>query len=86
MSVIYDEVYISTMREMNICKKAIKRLRQAIENMERKYNLNTAEFIEGFKNGGMRDKEDYLLWHTSYEELKNWEERLKGFSEILQIK
>jgi hypothetical protein len=82
--VVYDELYISTMREIHVCRMKIEKMTAMIKDMERKYNLKTAEFIERFDEGGMRDSEDYTAWHDSYEGLKNWEERLREFHEILE--
>lgn len=84
MSVVYDEFYISTMREMDVCKKNIKKMQQAVNDMESKYNLMTAEFIEQFNNGVLEDREDYRVWHASYEGLRNWLKRLEEFKNTLQ--
>ncbi len=84
MGVVYDELSISTMREISVCRKKIKKLTRNLEDMERKYHLSTAEFVRRFSEGSMRDHKDYVAWHDSYEGLKNWEERLRGFHEILQ--
>lgn len=83
MSVVYDEVYISTMREINVCKKEIKRLSKSLAGMERKYNLSNAEVIERFNGDSMREKGDYAEWNACYAGLKKWEERLNEFQEIL---
>jgi hypothetical protein len=83
MGVVYDELYISTMREMDVCRKSIKRLSKTLEDLERKYNLTTDIFIQRFRDGSMKDEEDYRVWHSSYAGLKNWEKKLKEFHEIL---
>jgi hypothetical protein len=84
MAVVYDELYISTMREISVCRKKIGKLRRILDDMERKYQLSTSEFIRKFTEGAMRDHKDYLAWYDSYQGLGNWEERLKGFHEILR--
>jgi len=84
MGVVYDELYISTMREMDICASAIRKLGREIGNMERKYHLETSEFMERFTKGGMEKNNDFITWHASYERLKRLEGRLKEFKEILQ--
>ena len=84
MGVVYDELYISTMREMDVCVSIVRKLERAIRDMERKYQLKTSEFIERFNKGGMEDNKDFMTWHTSYERLKHWESRLKEYEDILQ--
>lgn len=84
MGVVYDELLIATMKEMNVCKKAIKKLSGTLNDMETKYNLTTAEFIERFENGRMRDEKDHIKWHDSYSGLKAWEQRLRELEEIIE--
>ena len=84
MGVEYDELYISTMREMDICVHTIRKLERVIGDMERKYHLKTPEFMERFSKGGMVDNKDFMEWHASYDRLKHWEGRLREFEDILQ--
>jgi hypothetical protein len=84
MGVVYDELAISTMREMDVCVRAIRKLETVIADMERKYHLKTPEFMERFNKGGMEDNTDFINWHASYESLKRWEGRLKDFNDILK--
>lgn len=84
MGVVYDELYISTMREINVCASVIQKLERVVADMERKYHLKTSEFMERFTKGGMEDNKDFMTWHASYERLKYWEGRLKEFKDILQ--
>jgi hypothetical protein len=81
---VYDELYISIMREMDVCASAIRKLERVIWDMERKYHLKTSEFIEHFNKGGMEDNSDFVTWHASYVRLKHWEGRLKEFKDILR--
>ena len=83
MGVVYDELYISTMREIEVCKKSMRRHSKILENMEKKYSLTTDLFIQRLRDGTVKDEGDYRVWHSSYVGLKSWEEKLKGFHEIL---
>jgi hypothetical protein len=84
MAVVYDELYISTMREISVCRKKIGKLKKDLGKMERNYGMTTEEFIRRFGEGGMRDHDDFSVWHDCYVGLKNWEERLRGYHEILE--
>ena len=83
MAVVYDELYISTMREISVCRKKIGKLKRDLGEMERKYGMSTEEFIRRFREGGMREHKDFSVWHDCHEGLRNWEERLRGYHEIL---
>lgn len=83
MGVVYDELFIAAMKEMNVCRNTIKRLSKALADMELKYDMSTAEFMERFRGGKMGDGKDYEKWHDSFVGLKTWEQRLKEFEEIL---
>ena len=84
MSVPYDELFISTRREIGVCESAIRKLRRILEDMEGRYRFDTQEFIGKLGRGELRENEDFLLWRESSEGLKNWEERLEGLREILK--
>jgi len=84
MAVVYDELYISTMREIQVCRKNIKKLTALIRDLERKYNLTTSEFIGSSGEAVKGNSKDYAAWRESYEGLKNWEGRLREFNEILE--
>ena len=84
MGVVYDEVFISTMKEINVCKNEIRKLSKVAYDMETKYNLSTVEFMERFNSGTMGEGKDYREWYDSYAGLKGWEQRLKEFQEILE--
>ncbi len=83
MAVVYDEVYISTMREIRVCKETIKRLSKSLGEMERRYGISTKEFMDRFGGCGLINSRDYEEWHDSFVGLKSWEKRLKEFEEIL---
>ncbi len=86
MGVTYDEVFISTKREITVCEESIRKLREDLAEMERRYQLGTREFIERFRTGEMSGdtNRDYRDWYAGYRGLKDWEERLKGYREILK--
>jgi len=84
VGVVYDELYISTMREMDVCTGVIRQMEKIIGDMEKRYHLKTSEFMERFTKGGMENNNDFVTWHASYERLKHWEGRLKDFEAVLQ--
>ncbi len=83
MGIVYDELFISTMKEIDVCKRAIKRSAGILNDLERKYNLTTVEFMEKINGGKMEKDKDFKIWSDSVEGLKSWQERLKELEEIL---
>ncbi|MDA8078007.1 MAG: hypothetical protein M0Z79_03605 [Nitrospiraceae bacterium] len=84
MEVPYDEIYISTMREMDVCRDRIRKCEQVIAEMERARGITTEEFLRLHAAGGMTGDTDYVRWYECSEGLRNWKERLQGFEEILK--
>ncbi len=84
MEVPYDEIYISTMREMDVCRDKIRECERIIAEMERSYGITTGDFLKRHAAGEMAGNADYVRWYECSEGLKSWTERLKGFEEILK--
>ena len=86
MSVLYDEVYISTMREIKVCESTTKKLKKNLDEMERRYSMKTEEFLRRFGQGSIESNKDFVFWHDAYESLLLEEKRMAEFKEILQYK
>lgn len=86
MGILYDEVYISTMREIKACENIIKKLRKSLDEMERRYNMKTDEFLKGFSPDRIGNSKDFASWHDMHESLLLEEKRMAEFKEILQYK
>ena len=80
-----DEYDISLKREINICRRSIKKIERFIAGMENKYNLKTEVFIQGFRKGESGNSKDYMLWKNKYEELERWKERDLHYKEMLGL-
>jgi len=83
MGIPYDEISISTKREIAVCEKKVRDLKKVIFGMEDKYRMNTVEFIEKPEKGNKVEEDDARRWHECFEGLKNWEQRLRELKEIL---
>lgn len=86
MGVLYDEVYISTMREIKVCENTTKKLEKNLDEMERRYSMKTEEFLKRFGQGSIESNKDFVLWHGMYESLLLEEKRMAEFKEIMQYK
>jgi hypothetical protein len=57
VSVIYDEVWITTMREVEICRYSLKKYERFLRKMEDKYGMNTDDFVK--KYGFSEDQTEF---------------------------
>jgi hypothetical protein len=80
----YDEIRISTRREIAICRGWIKKLETLIETMGKKYNTTSADFLTDLDPRNPPDGQ-MTRWHDSCCTLKRWKERLSAHLQILQI-
>ena len=85
MTVEYDEIRITTRREITICQQAIKKLVLIIEAMEEKYSLTSCQFLSDFKVDENPTNEDLIKWHDSCLALKRWQERLSAHWQIMEM-
>ncbi len=84
-----DEFEISLFRELKVCGNAIKRIEKFLDMMERKHKKTTESFIEEYRRGAL-DKEgafqdDYRVWESSYESLRQWQNLERQYQEQFRI-
>jgi predicted RNase H-like nuclease (RuvC/YqgF family) len=79
VSITYDEVWISTKREINICKDYIKSYEREISKIEKKLGLKAS----GIKKEMLRDKEIRRLFEIAFA-LEREKKRLKELEELLK--
>jgi hypothetical protein len=78
-----DEYEISLSRELDVCKKTIRKLQKSLHVMEKKYNTTTDKFVEEYPgNRFPSGNKDFIGWISNYEALRKWEERKREFEEI----
>ena len=72
----YDEIRITTRREIIICEGKINRLEMIIAAMEKKYGLGSDEFFREFDPSCYSPDREVTYWHESCLALVRWKERL----------
>ncbi|HHW21183.1 hypothetical protein [Thermodesulfovibrio thiophilus] len=79
MPITYDELWISTMREINICKDYIKSYEKEIKTLEEKLGIKVSEINEEMlKNKKIKKLYDKFL------ALERTKKRLKGLEDLLK--
>lgn len=75
-----DEYEISLLREVEVCRNRLERLKASLLKMELRYGIATETFVERHRKGKSpvsgRDGSD---WIEEYEARALWEKRLKEY-------
>lgn len=79
MSITYDEVWISTMREIKICKDYIKSYEKQLNELEERLKIKASDITEDL----LSNKEMKKLYETKLA-LEREIKRLKGLEELLR--
>jgi hypothetical protein len=85
MTVEYDEIRITTRREIAICEQAIKKLEIVIAAMEKKYQLSSAAFQKDFDPGAPELNNELKHWYESCAALEQWRARLAEHMRIMEM-
>jgi hypothetical protein len=85
MAIEYDEIRITTRREINVCEGAIRKLEKQIGAMEKKHKTTSADFLREFYPLATPPKGELTRWHDSCYALERWKERLSAHRQIMKI-
>ncbi|MFQ6121431.1 MAG: hypothetical protein ACE5KE_16275 [Methanosarcinales archaeon] len=62
--------------EVQKFEKDLQELTQELQKFEKKYNMNSREFIKKFESGELGDEEDFFEWFALYDMHKRIKSRL----------
>ena len=80
-----DEYEISLSRELDVCRKNIRKLQKSLRAREKKYVVTTDRFIEEYPGDRFPSTvQDFADWHGDYEALGRWEQRKKEFEQLFR--
>ena len=85
MAIEYDEIRITTRREINVCEEAIRRLEKQIGAMEEKHKTTSTDFFREFDPSSSPPKGELSRWHDSCCALERWKERLSAHWRIMKM-
>jgi len=70
-------VVSAVQREVSIGNFLVNRYKEKLGFFEKKYNIQTKDFLKKFESGELGDAEDYFEWFSAAEAEKHWENKLK---------
>ena len=85
MAIEYDEIRITTRREIAVCEGAIRKLKKIIEEMEEKYHKTSIDFLRDYDQSTHPPHGEMTRWHDSCCALDRWQERLAGHWQIMKM-
>ncbi len=73
----------SLKRELSLLEAKANLLRKEIENFERKYQMNSDEFLARFESGELGDEQDFFEWWGLLTGLRKIEEKIRKIRALL---
>jgi len=82
----YDEIRITTRREIDICVGAIRQLEREIAAMGKKDSVRSIADRQEFEAAGDGPtKAEFTRWRDSCLALERWKERLQAHLQIMEL-
>ena len=75
----------SLKRELALLEAKIGLVKREIEEFERKYSMNSDEFLKKFESGELGDEQDFFEWWGLLKGLKKLEENIKKIKALLSF-
>ena len=79
-----DEYEISLSREITICKRVIRGIREKLQQREEHFGVTWAGIREGQKKPAI-DEREMRAWQEDFEALPQWEQRLAEYRQALAV-
>jgi hypothetical protein len=79
-----DEYEISIGREIALCRKMVRRLKDSLERREKQCGLTTEAFLEAFEKGCLSEQQPIQSWNQEYQKLQYWQKMLTEYEEALE--
>ena len=81
----YDEIRITTRREIAICEQAITKLEKTLAGMEKKHGISSTEFLQKFDPSITQADGEMMEWYETCQALQRWRERLVEHLLIMEM-
>ncbi len=79
-----DEYEISIGREITLCRKIIKQVRDSLHTREKQHGMTTEELLQAVEQGRPGEQSDLLSWRQEYQDLHTWQKKLNDYEEALR--
>jgi hypothetical protein len=79
-----DEYEISLGREIKLCRKRVRRLKESLERREKQCGMTTAAFLQALEEGGLPEQPSSQNWSKEYQELQYWQKLLSEYEAAME--
>ncbi len=83
MAIIYDEVWITSSREVQVCLDAIKAYEKELKELEDRYSIKGNELLLKIEDGYVPSGPE-ARWYETHLGLLRTRERLEGLKRFLE--
>jgi hypothetical protein len=79
-----DEYEISIGREIDLCRRMVRQLKNALERRERQCGMTTAAFLQALEEGRLTEQHSIQCWNQEHQKLQFWQKMLAEYEEALE--
>jgi len=79
-----DEYEISIGREITLCRKFVKQLKNSLHERAKRYGMTTEAFLQALEQGGLSEQSHFRIWRKEYQDLRYWQKMLNEYEEALR--
>jgi len=78
-----DEFEISLSRELDVCRKKVKAIKNKLSAMEQKFSMTTEAFVCNNGQGKLSpEHKEFIDWMDDYHALTKWQTSLNEYEEL----
>jgi hypothetical protein len=79
-----DEYEISIGREITLCRKFIKQIRDSLHTREKQHGITTEALLQAVEQGRLSEQSDFPSWRKEHQDLRYWQKMLNEYEEALR--
>jgi hypothetical protein len=79
-----DEYEISMGREIALCRKMVRRLKDSLARREKQCGMTTEAFLQTLEAGSPSEQHPIQNWSQEYQDLRYWQKMLTEYEQALE--
>ncbi len=79
-----DEYEISIGREITLCRKMVRKLKDSLARWEKQCGITTEAFLQALEDGRLPKDYPGQSWSQAYQELQYWQKTLSEYEKALK--
>jgi hypothetical protein len=79
-----DEYEISIGREIALCRKMVRKLKDSLTRREQQCGMTTAAFLQALEDRCQSEQHPLQSWNQEYQRLQHWQKMLAEYEKALE--